>query len=186
MGTLTEAPRAIVRIKENRVCEVPVTGEGWGLLTQPPPSPLLPLVSQVGPSLGLPGPGCSPLGPVPGCLCRHCSCHLSPARGGGKQARAVTRLLCSHLPLMLWPHRRLPPGRQPGLWSLSQWLSCRGLGRVQAPLCSPLIRGAGEAAARDALASSPHGAGWRAPLPPGPQSAPLPHRQVSVPRPWEI
>ena len=35
--------------------------------------------------------------------------------------------------------------------------------------CSPLIRGAGEAAARDALASSPHRAGWRAPLPPEPQ-----------------
>ena len=42
MGTLTEAPRAIVRIKEDTVCEGPITGEGWGLLTQPPPSPLPP------------------------------------------------------------------------------------------------------------------------------------------------
>ena len=49
----------------------------------------------------------------------HLNSRLSPARGGGKQARAVTRLLGSHLPLMLWPHRCLLEGRQPGLWSLS-------------------------------------------------------------------
>ena len=45
----------------------------------------------------------------------HLNSRLSPVREGGKQARALTRLLRSHP--MLWPHRRLPCARE-AAWSL--------------------------------------------------------------------